>query len=305
MPEARILRIYLDPVMLGMAREGTFGFVNRVIEAFESAEFKVELVRDTDAERLKSAARRGYSLFLMKDPFHPRALSMRKAYYYPYWRIEKSAERWAFDVAQKLFNPSEIDPHIAKKWGGDWGRYLFSDAPARAVREPLIYVPLQGKILQHRSFQSMAPLEMIHEVQAQADDRRVVLGLHPGETYEPEEIAALEALRTADSRITLQTGGMEEALRCCEIVATQNSTAALSGFFFHKPAILFAKSDFHHQMPGVADLGVDEAFRQAAETEPDYARYLYWFIHLNAIKADEPEAPARIIQTCRARGWEI
>jgi hypothetical protein len=305
MPEARILRIYLDPVMLGMAREGTFGFVNRVTEAFEGVGFKVDLVRDSDAERLKSAARRGYSLFLMKDPFHPRALSMRKAYYYPYWRIEKSAERWAFDVARKTFDSAAIDPHIAKKWAADWGRYQFRDAPARAVRDPMIYVPLQGRILQRRSFQSMSPLAMIREVQARAGDRRIILAMHPGETYEPEEIAAMEALTKADSRISLQTGGMEEALRCCETVVTQNSTAALSGFFFQKPAILFAKTDFHHQMPKVTDLGVDEAFRQAVETEPDYAQYLYWFIHLNAIKADEPEAPARIIQTCRAREWEI
>lgn len=305
MPEARILRIYLDTVMLGMAREGTFGFVNRVTEAFEGIEFKVELVRDTDAERLKSAARRGYSLFLMKDPFHPRALSMRKAYYYPHWRIEKSAERWEFDVARKPFDFTEIDPHVAKKWAVDWGSYLFRDAPARAVRDPMIYVPLQGRILQRRSFQSMSPLAMVREVQARAGDRRIILGMHPGETYEPEEIVALEALSKVDSRISLQTGGMEEALRRCELVATQNSTAALSGFFFQKPAILFAKSDFHHQMPGVADLAVDDAFRKAAETEPDYARYLYWFIHLNAIKADEPDAAMRIIQTCRARGWDI
>ena len=113
MPEARILRIYLDPVMLKMGREGTFGFVNRVSEAFEGAGFRVDLVRDGEAERLKSAARRGYSLFLMKDPFHPRALSMRRAYFYPYWRIERSAERWLLAVAKEPFAPSEIDPNAA------------------------------------------------------------------------------------------------------------------------------------------------------------------------------------------------
>lgn len=305
MPEARILRIYLDPVMLKMGREGTFGFVNRVREAFEGAGFRVDLVRDTEAERLKSAARRGYSLFLMKEPFHPRALSMRRAYYYPYWRIEKSAERWAFDVARKTFDSSEIDPHTAEEWTANWGRYLFGDAPARMAREPMIYVPLQGRLLEHRSFQSMSPLDMIREVQARAGDRRVVLGLHPGETYATEEIAALEALTQADSRMILQTGGMQAALRRCDLVVTQNSTAALSGFFFQKPAILFAKSDFHHQMPGAGALGIDEAFREARDSTPDFARYLYWFIHLNAIKADEADAPDRIIARCREHGWDV
>lgn len=305
MSEPRLLRIYLDPVMLKMGREGTFGFVNRVREAFEGAGFRVDLVRDTEAGRLKSAARRGYSLFLMKEPFHPRALSMRRAYYYPYWRIEKSAERWAFDVARKSFDPAVIDPHTAETWAANWGRYLFGDAPVRAEREPMIYIPLQGRLSEHRSFQSMSPLDMIREVQARTGDRRIVLGLHPGETYAADEIAALEALTRADSRISLQTGGMEEALRRCEMVVTQNSSAALSGFFFQKPAILFAKSDFHHQMAGVAELGVDGAFQAAREQTPDFARYLYWFIHLNAIKADEPDAPERILSRCRDHGWDV
>lgn len=305
MSEPRLLRIYLDPVMLKMGREGTFGFVNRVREAFEGVDFRVDLVRDTEAERLKSAARRGYSLFLMKEPFHPRALSMRRAYYYPYWRIEKSAERWAFDVARKSFDSSEIDPHTAETWAANWGRYLFGDGPARALREPMVYIPLQGRLLEHRSFQSMSPLAMIREIQARAGDRRIVVGLHPGETYLPEEIAALETLTQADSRLILQTGGMQEALRCCDLVVTQNSTAALSGFFFQKPAILFAKSDFHHQMPGIVELGIDEAFRRAQQRTPDFARYLYWFIHLNAIKADEPEAPERILSRCRDHGWTV
>ncbi|TYB77718.1 hypothetical protein [Maritimibacter fusiformis] len=305
MPEARILRIYLDPVMLKMGREGTFGFVNRVSEAFEGAGFRVDLVRDGETERLKSAARRGYSLFLMKEPFHPRALSMRRAYYYPYWRIERSAERWAFDVARKPFDSSVIDPNIAEKWTADWGRYLFGDAPARAVREAMIYVPLQGRLLEHRKFQHVRPLDMIHEVQARAGDRRIVIGLHPGEIYTADEMTALQALTRADSRMTLQTGGMQEALRRCDLVVTQNSTAALSGFFFEKPAILFAKADFHHQMPAVAELGIDEAFRRARDAKPDFARYLYWFIHLNAIKADEPDAPARIIARCRTHGWNV
>lgn len=299
------LRIYLEPVMLRMAQDGDFGFVNKVRAGFEANGFKVNFVEDTDAERLKSAGRSGYALFLMKDPFHPRALSMRRAYYYPYWRIEASAQRWAFQVARKTYDPGGIDTDLAKDWFNRWRRYLFGMAPLNIQQDGLIYVPLQGRLLDHRSFQTMSPVNMIGEVQARAGSRRILLGLHPGETYAPGEIAAVEQIAEKDPRVILQTGGMEEALRVCDFVVTQNSAAALSGFFFRKPALLFGESDFHHAMPRVSQLGVDDAWRAAEQSRPAFARYLYWFIHLNAIKADTDSAAAHVIQTCRGHGWTV
>jgi hypothetical protein len=305
MPSERNLRIYLEPVMLQMARAGDFGFVNKVRSAFAARGVHVDLVEDTDEERLRSAAHPGYSLFLMKDPFHPRALSMRRAYYYPFWRIEATARRWEFQVAEKTFDPGKIDTDIATAWFNRWRRYLFRKAPLNSEKSGLIYVPLQGRLLDHRSFQTMSPVEMIGEVQARAGDRRILLALHPGETYSGEEITAVERIAAGDPRVTLQTGGMDEALRLCDLVVTQNSAAALSGFFFRKPALLFGESDFHHEMPRVSQLGVDEAWRTVAGARPAFARYLYWFIQLNAIKADTDEAEARIVETCRNHGWEV
>lgn len=304
MSKPRILRVYLEPVMLQMARDGTFGFADRIQQAFEAEGFRVDFVRDTDEERLKSLGRRGYALFHMKEPFHDDALSMRKAYYYPFWRIEKSEKRWEFDVASKPFDQGEIDTETARGWADRWGRYLFRKAPSQAERRGMIYVPLQGKLLDHRSFQSMSPVDMIAEVQARAGARKIVLGLHPGETYAPDEIAAVQKIADADPRMTLQTGGMEEALRTCDLVVTENSTAALSGFYFHKPAVLFAKTDFHHAMPQVGPMSVDDAFA-AATTDPPFDEYLYWFIQQNAIKADSDAAPGQIIETCRRHGWDI
>lgn len=304
MSEPRILRIYLEPVMLQMARDGTFGFADKIKAAFEAHDFRVDFVRDTEEERLKSIGRRGYALFHMKEPFHDKALSMRKAYYFPFWRIENTEKRWEFEIASKPFDQGGIDTDLAHDWAARWSRYLFRKGPMNAERTGMIYVPLQGKLLEHRSFQSMSPVNMIAEVQARAGDRRIVLGLHPGETYAPDEIAAVEKVAAADPRVTLQTGGMEDALRTCDLVVTENSTAALSGLFYRKPAVLFAKTDFHHVMPQVGPMDADDAFA-AAETEPPYDEYLYWFIQLGAIKADTDEATGQIIETCRRHGWDI
>lgn len=302
---SRLLRIYLEPHLLRTARAGEFGFGNRLVQAFERQGFRVDYVRDTDAERLKSATRRGYSLFVMKDPFHPNALSVRKAYYFPFWRIEASAERWEFEVAKKNFNPAEIDTDLAQDWFRKWRRNLFRRGPDNAERNGMIYVPLQGKLLTHRSFQTMSPMAMIEAVQNWAGERKILLGLHPKESYSPEELKAVEKIAEGDTRATVQTGGMEDALRLCDCVVTQNSTAALSGFFYEKPAVLFAKSDFHHQMPQASQLEADEALRQVDEVRPDYAKYLYWFIQLNSIKADTEEAETKIIENVRRHGWQV
>ena len=305
MPETRILRIYLDETTLQMAREGTFGFVNKVRAGFEAAGFRVDIMRDTEGERLKSAARRGYALFLMQEPLHDHALSMRRAYYYPFWRIEKSARRWEFEVAKKPFDPAMIDPDMAAEWHARWGRFLFRKGPAQAERSGMLYVPLQGRLLERRSFQTMSPVDMIAEVQARAGQRKILLGLHPGETYSPEELAAVERIAEADSRVSWQMGGMDKALRLADLVVTENSTGALSGFFFKKPAVLFAETDFHHAIPQVSALGVEEAFRQAEAADPAFAEYLFWFIQMNAIKADTPEAESLIVETCRRHGWQV
>lgn len=303
--EPRILRIYLDPTMLQLAREGGFGFVNRITETFEAEDFRVDLVRNSFDQRARSGARNGYSLFHMDDPFHTKALTMRKAYYYPYWRIEPTAERWDFAVAQKSFDPGEIDTDLAASWFADWRKWLFKKGPSEARKEGVIYVALQGLLAEHRSFQSMSPLEMIHAVQDYAGARKIILGLHPGETYSDAELAALETISTKDARVTVQTGRMEEALRSCDLVVTQNSTAALSGLFFGKPAALFARSDFHHLLPSTFEQSPEEAMAQAEGLALPFAAYLYWFVELNSIKADAPDAGDKILAICRANGWQI
>lgn len=306
MSEAKILRIYLDETMLWQARQGTFGFCARVTKAFEEAGFRVDLRRNSFEERMKSGARRGYSLFLMDDPFHAKSLTMRKAYYFPFWRIEKTAKRWEFEVAQKSFDPREIDTDLAQKWFGNWRRWLFKRRPENTEMEGLIYVALQGRLGDHRSFQTMSPLDMVRDVQTRAGNRRILLGLHPGETYSISERKALEEVAAGDTRVIVQTGGMEEALQVCDLVVTQNSAAALSGFFFQKPAILYGESDFHHQMPRVSKLGTTEAWRQVQAVTPSFSEYLYWFVQINSIKADvEGEAESKILASCRRLGWEI
>lgn len=303
MAQARILRIYLEPDEMRRARDGEFPFMTRIKSAFEWEGYRVEFRRASEAERLKSATRNGLSLFHMADPFHDRALNLRRAYYYPYWRIENTAARWEFDVAGKSFDPGETDTETAREWTANWRKWLFRGKAADPTRGGFVYVPLQGRLLERRSFQAAAPIDMLGEALARAPDRDVLATLHPGETYSAKELRALEELAEAEPRLRVKTGGMEDALATCDYVVTENSSAALSGFFFGKPAILFAKIDFHHIALNVAEIGVERAFDEVEIHAPDYDAYLYWFIHLNAIKADADDAGDKIIARIKALGW--
>ncbi len=305
MTDARILRFYLDDGLRQSAETGQHNFIALVALVAKEAGYRVEYRRNSEAERVKSAARHGYSMFHMDDPFHDRALTMRRVYHYPFWAIEPSARRWEWHVAQAHFDPSGVARQEADRFHGFWQKRLFGDAPARAARAGYVYVPLQGRLTDHRSFQTCAPLDMIRQTLRYEPVLPLVVTLHPGEEYSPQERQALDDLSRQNPRVRVETGQMERWLQGCDYVVTQNSSAAFSGFFFGKPAVLFARIDFHHIAANVATLGVKRAFERIRDMEPDYAGYIHWFWQEMSINAGRPEAGARIRAALTRAGWPI
>ena len=305
MAVAKILRIYLDEVPLNRARKGNFVFVNRVTEVFEGQDFRVELRKNSDAERLKSAARKGYSLFLMDDPFHPRSLTMRRAYYYPYWRIEATAKRWEWQVAKATFNPDDVDPKPAADYAERMRRWIFRAARGEPRGDGFVYVPLQGRLLDKRSFQALSPVGMIEALLAKEPARQIAVSFHPGETYTEAEQAAIRNLADRYRQIEITRAPMAQLLRDCDYVATQNSSVALSGYFNQKRALLFGKIDFHHIAANVPALGVDGAFEALDSLDPDFARYVYWFLVQTTISARADDVGDRILSAVRSHGWGV
>jgi len=305
MPNAKILRIYLDEVPLARAEKGNFNLINRVRAAFEGRGFRVELRKNSEAERLKSATRRGYSLFHMDDPFHGRALTLRRAYYYPFWRIESSAKRWEWEIAQTPFDPDAIDPAEAAKFGDFWRKKLFGGIQNAGTSPGTVYIPLQGRLLEQRSFQSLSPVAMIEAVLRQDTERLIQVAFHPGETYLQEEIDAVRAVVDRQPRVTISSEPMARLLARCDYVATENSSVALAGYFFHKPAALFARIDFHHIAASVPHSTVQDALAAVPDLNPEYDRYLYWFLKQTTINGGSDQAEAQILHAVRHRGWDV
>lgn len=302
---ARTVTLYLDPPMLASARSGEHNYINRLGMAFDRAGYALHYAANSAAARHASRLDPGFSLFHMDAPTHDRALTTRRAYFYPFWRIEAVADRWAFRVARERFDADAVDPEAAANFVRFWGRRLFGAKVQDIQRDRIAFVPLQGRLTEHRSFQTMSPLAMVQATLDALPDHHVVVTLHPGETYGLAERSALSRLVDQTPRLSLSDLPAEDLLHRCDMVVTQNSSVALSGFFFGKPAVLFAQIDFHHIAANVGALGVERAFATALEARPQFDRYLYWFLQMQAINAGRDDAEERILAAVRQCGWPM
>lgn len=299
--KSETVTFYMEPELCQSAQAGTHNFIGKVAGVMTCAGMDVRYV----PFGLRGVPEgHGWSMSHIKSPPDARGLCFRRAYHYPFWQIEQSAERWSWDLAQSTFEPDPADAKEAARFYGFWQNRLFGDAPKNTSRGDFIYVPLQGKIAAHRPFQICSPLKMVEHCLDQTD-MPVITTLHPNERYEKAEIAALKKLEQTHNRLTVQTGGMEELLVGCDYIVTQNSSVAFNGYFLGKPSLLFRKADFHH-ISVQADLSdLAAGFSEVQQITPDYATYVHWFWQLNSINAGRPEADEKIAARLRRFGWPV
>lgn len=300
MSEQHHLNIYLHPPILHTVKNGKLGFINRMQRLLEDRGWQVEVHRSGDAARAQAPERPGYALYNMEKPTHSQALTFRLAYHYPFWRLEPIAERWRWPVARAAFDPEAIDPVAAADFAAKLRNRVLPGAEPQCG--DYILVPLQGRILEQRSFQVCSPLEMI--AHAASTGRPTVVTLHPKETYNNADRAALDILLERFSNLSIKEN-TTQLLRDCAYVATQNSGTAFDGYILGKPAVLFAQVDFHHIALNVADIGVTEALLRAESHRPDYARYLDWFLRRNSLDMMAKDADDQMLQAMRRGGWPV
>jgi hypothetical protein len=301
MSDRETVTFFMEPELCDSAQAGKHNFIAKVAAVLARAGMDAQY----QPFGLRGAPQgKGYSLSHIKTPPDARGLCFRRVYHYPFWQIEQSAERWSWDVAQSEFAPDAAEAQEAARFYRFWQNRLFGDAPQRSAKGGFVYVPLQGKLSDHRPFQICSPLEMIEHCLAQSP-LDVLATLHPHEQYGKAEIAALTKLEKTHGRLTIRTGGMEDLLADCAYVVTQNSSVAFNGYFFGKPALLFRRTDFHHiaVQADLADLAA--GFDDVGQNAPDYAAYIHWFWQKNSINAGRPEAEALIARRLNRLGWPV
>ena len=298
------MTFYLDDSLRISAEAGTHNFIGKVAAVLLAAGFEVEYRANSGAARLASALRPGYAIFHMDQPTHSRALTIRRVYHYPFWQIEPTTERWDWHVAQATFDPASVDQVEARRFHAFWRKRLFPEAQPTS-KHGFVYVPLQGRLTEQRSFQKASPIEMIKATLNHDTERLVIATFHPRETYTDTERQAIYDLAEANSRLSIKTGAMDRLLPSCDYIVTQNSSVAFNGIFFNKPTILFARADFHHIAANVETLGIAGAFDEVHRMDPDHAAYLWWFWQKMAINAGRPEAEDQIRGALRRAGWPM
>lgn len=295
-----VLNVYLHPPILHTARAGKLGFLNRIRAVLEPRGWQINIRPSGMDARAEAPRQPGYALFNMERPTHDRALTFRLAYHYPYWRLERLAERWRWPIARARFDPSRIEDDAAANFARRLrNRVLPGPDP---VRGDHILIPLQGHIRRQRSFQSASPVQMIRA--AARSGRPCIATLHPKETYDQADHEALHALAREFPNLTIG-GDTQARLRDCAFVVTQNSSVGFDGLILDKPVVLFGQSDYHHVCLNAARLGADEAIARAPDHAPPTGKFLDWFLRRTALDMMAPDADQRLLAAMRKGGWPV
>ena len=299
--KADVLHLYLPEPMRRDAQAGKINIVNRMAAAVAPLGWHLAFHDESPTELAKAGERDGRALFHMAEPAVMGGLTLRRAYHYPFWQLEATSARWEFDVANAVFDPTETDPVLAKSFASRLRLRVLGNGPV--TRNGYVFMPLQGRISRHRSFQSMSPLAMIEATLAAEPQRKIWATLHPKESYDADEMAALAALQSRFQRFRLIQGDAPTLLQGCDYVVTQNSGLALNGYLLGKPAVMFARSDFHHIAGSVPRQGVAAAFACAKAGPHDFAGYLYWFFKHHTINGGAQDAEEQILARLKRHGW--
>ena len=252
-----------------------------------------------------STLRRCYGLYQMEGPTGPRALIMRRAYVGAFWNIETQPRRERFEIAGRVFEPDDIPAEAAESFRRSWLKWTHEQTDERIAREGFLFVPLQSRLFERRNWQACSPVEMLDHVLAANPDSPVVVSLHPRATYSTAERAFLTDFLEKHPRVTLSDRPMADLLATTDAVVTMNSAVAFHGFFFRKPAVLFADVDFHHIARKADPQNPEKAFYDLKNHQPDFARYLYWFLKVNAINGGKDTAPMQILERLSHLGWPL
>jgi hypothetical protein len=283
-----ILNIYLSAGKRARLPDAG-GILTRILQAAQAADWQV-MLRD-ESDPVDGA---GYHLVYNRAVTTPKTLVLRRCYFDPFWRIEATNDRWDWEVAGKSF-PDTPTPD-AEGFRRRWQAKLL--AGQSVSRQGHIFMPLQGKLLAHRHFQAESPIGMIHATRAADPSRKILATLHPRESYTQAELAALQGI----DGFEVSTCPSIEVLAACDYVVSENSAMALTGFFAEKPAVLFARIDFHHIAASVPRIGL-AAFDP--QPKPRFAAYLHWFFKQNAITSWADDAVDQIRARFRDHGWPM
>lgn len=284
---------------------GDYNFFSLLINAFQGIgiETTTKIQRRTSGRFACVGA--NYHIFYIDGAVGPHALNVRKAHFYPFWSLENAGNRRAPRVTQLEFEPSDINGIIAQEF---FNKICVRNLPAHPPRideNDFVFVPLQGHILEKRSWQFATTDQMIRSIVQHDPDRKILVKPHPKERYSRAEKSYISSLSDLEN-VTITDADTNSLLSQCAYVVTQNSAVAFEGFLYQKAAILFAQSDFAHICETVKDPALAaDAFAKISLHRPAFEKFIFWYLQLNCINAGRDDAEHVILRMVRDCGWDI
>ncbi|MEL7465785.1 MAG: hypothetical protein AAFN79_17075 [Pseudomonadota bacterium] len=226
------------------------------------------------------------------------------AYLNDYWYFDPKGHRSRSSVADAVFDPADIDPaeanahfkRLRRRYvrGSETSRHQDNQPPG-ALPESFIAIALQHhKTEEERAEAICSEIELIDAVISARPDAPVVLKFHPAGARK-ETVDHVTRLAAENPRVHLSKANIHDVLDRARVLCCLNSAAGFEAMLHRTPAVLFAKSDFHHAAFTAADMDhVGEALDAAEASNLNYPKYLYWFMERHMLHPDQPGCKARI-----------
>ncbi|MBL1437900.1 MAG: hypothetical protein COB08_017090 [Rhodobacteraceae bacterium] len=284
---------------------GLHGFANMLSRIFEAEGYAVRVAGIGRADIWRAKLDRNYHIFDMDGASGRRALNMRPSVLQPFWTLERPDSRYNGRMAHKVFDPSTVGGGLVTPFFEEMQKLYISPNMPDVGMKGYVLVPLQGQLSKQRHWQYASVQSMVETICAQDPRRKIILKPHPKEAYSAEDHAVIAKLLLLPNVEVLELP-IEALIAKCAYIVTQNSTAVFEGILHRKPAILFAKSDFHHIFPTVKSAtDAPEAFARVKAKDMLFMKYLYWYLRMNAADIRRADAPAKIREMLAEAGWNI
>ena len=132
MNDLTTVTFYMEPELCQSAQVGQHNFIRKVAGVISDAGLEVRY----QPFGLRGVPEgKGWSMSHIKMPPDKRGLCFRRAYHYPFWQIEQTAERWSWDVAQAAF-----EPDMRRRGFTGFGKVVYSRMRQTIPRAEDIYM---------------------------------------------------------------------------------------------------------------------------------------------------------------------
>lgn len=225
---------------------------------------------------------------------HPRVWNAGIAYVYPFWHVDRSGIRAHASIGTSPYDPSKIDPEIARPFFQRLRRRLIAGRTSRYrqreqrtdIPEGAVAVFLQSET--HRGLAEtchMTTREMVNAVLEGAGDRPVVIKPHPLDY--PDDLAVfLTECAARYSNLMVTDANIHDILAVADVTVTINSAVGLESMLHFTPVVLCGGADFHHACVTVtkpADIWA--GITRATGRKWAFPKYIYWYFGTKCLNA--------------------